>query len=139
MKFYYASFVLFHFMTDDLITSYKVQYYDNSTFSRHMNCLRLVDEKCFYFCRLVSLSQSCRVVTSAFAFTSSCANPVLYTFAGKSYIKQNGFAFMARLFEGTSLDQTGNKKSRVTRKDNLGNSIQSYSTTAPISHNGVEQ
>ncbi|XP_035525963.1 leukotriene B4 receptor 2b [Morone saxatilis] len=54
-----------------------------------------------------------RAVTSALAFISSCANPVLYTFAGKSYIKQNGFAFMARLFEGTSLDQTGTKKSRA--------------------------
>uniref|UniRef100_A0A3Q2FID9 G-protein coupled receptors family 1 profile domain-containing protein n=1 Tax=Cyprinodon variegatus TaxID=28743 RepID=A0A3Q2FID9_CYPVA len=47
-------------------------------------------------------SSSCRAVTSALAFISSCANPVLYTFAGKSYIKKNGFAFMAKLFEGTS-------------------------------------
>uniref|UniRef100_A0A8K9XJK6 Leukotriene B4 receptor 2b n=1 Tax=Oncorhynchus mykiss TaxID=8022 RepID=A0A8K9XJK6_ONCMY len=53
--------------------------------------------------------QPSRAVTSALAFISSCANPILYTFAGKSYIKEDGIAFMARLFEGTSLD-TGIKK-----------------------------
>ncbi|CAL8278875.1 unnamed protein product [Lota lota] len=64
--------------------------------------------------RLNHIWKSSRAVTSALAFISSCANPVLYTFAGKSYIKANGFAFMARLFEGTSLDQTGNKKSECS-------------------------
>ncbi|XP_056277507.1 leukotriene B4 receptor 2b [Pseudoliparis swirei] len=62
---------------------------------------------------LINITKTSRAVTSAFAFISSCANPVLYTFAGKSYIKQNGFAFMARLFEGTSMDQTGTKKSNT--------------------------
>lgn len=56
-------------------------------------------------------------MTSALAFISSCANPVLYTFAGKSYIRQNGFAFMARLFEGTSTDSTATKKCRNMGKD----------------------
>ncbi|XP_024137660.1 leukotriene B4 receptor 2b [Oryzias melastigma] len=60
-----------------------------------------------------------RAVTSALAFISSCANPVLYTFAGKSYIKKNGFAFMAKLFEGTSLEQTDNRKSRKINKDGI--------------------
>ncbi|XP_042257165.1 leukotriene B4 receptor 1-like [Thunnus albacares] len=50
-----------------------------------------------------------RAVTSAVAFMSSCANPVLYFFAGKSYIRREGLAFMARLFEGTGLES-------VTRK-----------------------
>uniref|UniRef100_A0A3B4F0K3 Leukotriene B4 receptor 1-like n=1 Tax=Pundamilia nyererei TaxID=303518 RepID=A0A3B4F0K3_9CICH len=59
--------------------------------------------------QLDAISQSSRAVTSALAFISSCANPVLYTFAGKSYIKKNGFAFMAKLFEGTLSDQTGTK------------------------------
>uniref|UniRef100_A0A3P9DEB5 Leukotriene B4 receptor 2b n=1 Tax=Maylandia zebra TaxID=106582 RepID=A0A3P9DEB5_9CICH len=59
-----------------------------------------------------TISQSSRAVTSALAFISSCANPVLYTFAGKSYIKKNGFAFMAKLFEGTLSDQTGTKNFR---------------------------
>ncbi|XP_075875791.1 leukotriene B4 receptor 2b isoform X2 [Nelusetta ayraudi] len=71
--------------------------------------------------KLDSISKSSRAVTSAFAFISSSANPVLYTFAGKSYIRQNGLAFMARLFEGTSVDQT-NKKSRILGKDTVGNS-----------------
>uniref|UniRef100_A0A669E1M3 Leukotriene B4 receptor 1 n=1 Tax=Oreochromis niloticus TaxID=8128 RepID=A0A669E1M3_ORENI len=56
---------------------------------------------------------STRAVTSTLAFMSSCANPVLYTFAGKSYIKKNGFAFMAKLFEGISLD-TGTKTTRLS-------------------------
>ncbi|XP_029381023.1 leukotriene B4 receptor 2b [Echeneis naucrates] len=60
------------------------------------------------------IAKSSRAVTSALAFISSCANPVLYTFAGKSYIRQNGFAFMAKLFEGISSDTTGDKKSRKT-------------------------
>ncbi|XP_071347974.1 leukotriene B4 receptor 2b [Trachinotus anak] len=62
---------------------------------------------------LDKISRSSRAVTSALAFISSCANPVLYTFAGKSYIRQNGFAFMAKLFEGISSEQSGNKKSRT--------------------------
>lgn len=72
-------------------------------------------------CRLDTISQSSRAVTSALAFISSCANPVLYTFAGKSYIKKNGFAFMAKLFEGTLSDQTGTKSTRLTT-DNVGES-----------------
>uniref|UniRef100_A0A3Q4HJV0 Leukotriene B4 receptor 2b n=1 Tax=Neolamprologus brichardi TaxID=32507 RepID=A0A3Q4HJV0_NEOBR len=59
--------------------------------------------------RLYGMAESTRAVTSTLAFISSCANPVLYTFAGKSYIKNNGFAFMAKLFEGTSSEQTGTK------------------------------
>ncbi|XP_070775157.1 leukotriene B4 receptor 2b [Enoplosus armatus] len=84
------------------------------------------------------ITQSSRAVTSALAFISSCANPVLYTFAGKSYIRQNGFAFMARLFEGTSLDQTGTQKSRVMDKDHVGTSTadSSNSTGASTLHNG---
>ncbi|XP_040000539.1 leukotriene B4 receptor 2b [Xiphias gladius] len=82
------------------------------------------------------ISQSSRAVTSALAFISSCANPVLYTFAGKSYIKQNGFAFMAKLFDGIS-DQTGTKKSRVMAKDTVGNSSldSSVGTGVPLRQN----
>ncbi|XP_039870862.1 leukotriene B4 receptor 1-like isoform X1 [Simochromis diagramma] len=72
--------------------------------------------------RLDTISQSSRAVTSALAFISSCANPVLYTFAGKSYIKKNGFAFMAKLFEGTLSDQTGTKSTQLTTYDNVGES-----------------
>lgn len=85
---------------------------------------------------LEHIYQSSRAVTSALAFISSCANPVLYTFAGKSYIKQNGLAFMARLFEGTSLDQTGNKKSRVGGKDAVGLNTVNSSTGGSSVQNG---
>ncbi|KAM3603772.1 uncharacterized protein V6R79_001832 [Siganus canaliculatus] len=81
--------------------------------------------------KLVAFAKDSRAVTSALAFISSCANPVLYTFAGKSYIKQNGFAFMARLFEGTSSDQTGTKKSRFMSKDSMGNSNADAANTIP--------
>ncbi|KAG7273050.1 hypothetical protein CRUP_007206 [Coryphaenoides rupestris] len=70
--------------------------------------------------KLDHIWQSSRAVTSALAFISSCANPVLYTFAGKSYMKRDGFAFMARLFEGTSMEQSGNKNSVNA---NSGNTI----------------
>ncbi|KAM9323101.1 leukotriene B4 receptor 2b [Pholidichthys leucotaenia] len=54
--------------------------------------------------RLDRIAKSTRAVASALAFISSCANPILYTFAGKSYIRQNGVSFMAKLFEGTASD-----------------------------------
>ncbi|XP_054914598.1 leukotriene B4 receptor 1-like isoform X1 [Poeciliopsis prolifica] len=56
-----------------------------------------------------------RAVTSTVAFISSCANPVLYFFAGKSYIRREGVAFMARLFEGTGLDFS--RKSRMNSQN----------------------
>lgn len=71
---------------------------------------------CVIFCtvpptRLGKIWHRSRAVTSSFAFMSSCANPVLYFFAGKSYIRREGLAFMARLFEGAGLD-SANRKSR---------------------------
>lgn len=80
--------------------------------------------------------QSSRAVTSALAFISSCANPVLYTFAGKSYIRQNGFAFMARLLEATSIDQL--KKNRITNSEtNVGlNNVTNSNGGSPV-QNGV--
>nr|XP_033505931.1 leukotriene B4 receptor 2b isoform X1 [Epinephelus lanceolatus] len=84
--------------------------------------------------RLDHITKSSRAVTSAFAFISSCANPVLYTFAGKSYIRQNGFAFMARLFEGTSFDQTGTKKSKDTM--GLSNVDSANGAVTPTLQNG---
>ncbi|KAG7220859.1 hypothetical protein INR49_031311 [Caranx melampygus] len=81
------------------------------------------------------ISKSSRAVTSALAFISSCANPVLYTFAGKSYIKQNGFAFMAKLFEGIS-EQSGTKKSRSLGKDTVATSNADSSTACNSVANG---
>ncbi|XP_056156072.1 leukotriene B4 receptor 1-like [Lampris incognitus] len=60
--------------------------------------------------------QTWRAITSSLAFISSSANPVLYVFAGRSYIRQDGLAFMARLFEGTALD-SGTKKGRQSSQN----------------------
>ncbi|KAM8881507.1 leukotriene B4 receptor 2a isoform 1-T2 [Synchiropus picturatus] len=58
---------------------------------------------------LENIWKNSRAVSSSVAFMSSCANPVLYFFAGKSYIRREGFSFMARLFEGTALDLASRK------------------------------
>ncbi|XP_022519321.2 leukotriene B4 receptor 2b [Astyanax mexicanus] len=77
--------------------------------------------------------QSCRPVTSALAFISSSANPVLYTFAGRSYIRADGFAFMARLFEGIASDSNGRKAEQVGReKMALGLKTSPNSTSAYV-------
>ncbi|KAM7379700.1 hypothetical protein PAMP_005234 [Pampus punctatissimus] len=86
---------------------------------------------------LEHIRKSSRAVTSALAFISSCANPVLYTFAAKSYIRQNGFGFMAQLFEGISQEQTGNKKSRVIGKETVELSNIDSSTGASAVQNGT--
>ncbi|XP_035005216.1 leukotriene B4 receptor 2a [Hippoglossus stenolepis] len=58
---------------------------------------------------LEKIWRNSRPVTSAIAFISSSVNPVLYFFAGKSYIRREGLEFMARLFEGTGSDSTSRK------------------------------
>ncbi len=63
-----------------------------------------------------------RALTSTVAFVSSCINPVLYTFAAKSFIRREGLGFMARLFEGTALETTrrirrSNQNSRDQEKE----------------------
>ncbi|RXM96040.1 Leukotriene B4 receptor 1 [Acipenser ruthenus] len=63
--------------------------------------------------RLDHVWKSCRAVASALAFISSCVNPVLYTFAGKGYMKTAGFNFMARLFESTASDSASRKSRRA--------------------------
>lgn len=65
--------------------------------------------------RLEKIWKKFRAVTSTVAFISSCANPVLYFFAGKSYIRREGLAFMARLFEATGMDYT--RKSRLNSQN----------------------
>ncbi|XP_077083273.1 leukotriene B4 receptor 2a [Siphateles boraxobius] len=62
---------------------------------------------------LKKFSKNLRALTSTVAFVSSCINPILYTFAGKSFIRREGLAFMARLFEATALYST-----RTTRQSN---------------------
>uniref|UniRef100_A0A673K8I2 G-protein coupled receptors family 1 profile domain-containing protein n=1 Tax=Sinocyclocheilus rhinocerous TaxID=307959 RepID=A0A673K8I2_9TELE len=56
---------------------------------------------------LTETHQSLGGFSSIITLFSSCINPVLYTFAGKSYIKREGLAFMARLFEDSTLQKNG--------------------------------
>lgn len=64
----------------------------------------------FILSRLAKIWSGGRVLVSTIAFVSSCVNPVLYFFAGKSYIRKEGMAFMARLFDIAGLDSS--RKSR---------------------------
>ncbi|KAK6302848.1 hypothetical protein J4Q44_G00272030 [Coregonus suidteri] len=86
--------------------------------------------------RLYRIWQPSRAVTSALAFISSCANPILYTFTGKSYIRKDGMAFMARLFEGTSLD-TGIRKGRQTTRDREGKGLKDMLSFSSTGENAV--
>ncbi|KAL0966305.1 hypothetical protein UPYG_G00293640 [Umbra pygmaea] len=65
-------------------------------------------------CKLNEIWKPSQAVTSAFAFISSCANPVLYTFAGKSYIKEGGMAFMARWNESYKKDLFSSRINKTT-------------------------
>uniref|UniRef100_A0A3Q2VRY2 Leukotriene B4 receptor 1-like n=1 Tax=Haplochromis burtoni TaxID=8153 RepID=A0A3Q2VRY2_HAPBU len=56
---------------------------------------------------------------TAFAYFSSAVNPILYVFAGSSHIRQAGFSFMGKLFEGT------NSESRTTSFSRSGRSSSS--------------
>ncbi|XP_061694288.1 leukotriene B4 receptor 1-like isoform X2 [Syngnathoides biaculeatus] len=93
-----------------------------------INMIQLMTQSSVSPRRLEYIYKTSRAVTSALAFISSCANPVLYTFAGKSYIKKNGLAFMARLFEGTSLDQTATKRCKDVTVSNVDSATASSST-----------
>uniref|UniRef100_A0A3Q2VSM3 Leukotriene B4 receptor 1-like n=1 Tax=Haplochromis burtoni TaxID=8153 RepID=A0A3Q2VSM3_HAPBU len=52
-------------------------------------------------------------------FVVSAVNPILYVFAGSSHIRQAGFSFMGKLFEGT------NSESRTTSFSRSGRSSSS--------------
>ncbi|XP_062864933.1 leukotriene B4 receptor 2a [Trichomycterus rosablanca] len=56
-----------------------------------------------------------RPFASAMAFVSSCINPILYMFAGKSYMRRAGLAFMARLFDATGRDSSSRKTCRSSQ------------------------
>ncbi|XP_060783005.1 leukotriene B4 receptor 2b [Neoarius graeffei] len=64
---------------------------------------------------LDKIASSCRATTSSLAFISSCANPVLYALAGRSYIHADGLSFMARLFESAG-SETISGTLRIHRK-----------------------
>ncbi|KAM9330755.1 leukotriene B4 receptor 1-like [Gastrophryne carolinensis] len=54
--------------------------------------------------RLIRLAQSARPSVTALAFLSSSINPILYAFAGGSFIGTAGVEFMAKLFEAAGSD-----------------------------------
>ncbi|XP_066579058.1 leukotriene B4 receptor 1 [Amia ocellicauda] len=68
---------------------------------------------------LLKFSKMVRPVLTALAFLSSSANPVLYAFAGSTFIRSAGLGFVAKLLEGTSSD-TGSKKSRMASREKEG-------------------
>ncbi|XP_062372410.1 leukotriene B4 receptor 1-like [Sardina pilchardus] len=57
-----------------------------------------------------------RTLTSTLAFISSSVNPLLYTFAGKSYMRREGLGFMARLFEATGRIESSRKSRQNSRE-----------------------
>lgn len=61
-------------------------------------------------------AKTARPNVTAFAYFSSAVNPILYVFAGSSHIRQAGFSFMGKLFEGT------NSESRTTSFSRSGRS-----------------
>uniref|UniRef100_A0A8C2AJN5 G-protein coupled receptors family 1 profile domain-containing protein n=1 Tax=Cyprinus carpio TaxID=7962 RepID=A0A8C2AJN5_CYPCA len=67
--------------------------------------------------RLQKIWLSFRGFSSIITFISSCINPVLYTFAGKSYIKREGLAFMARLFEGSRIESMRKNRQNQRNQD----------------------
>ncbi|KAJ8272560.1 hypothetical protein GJAV_G00090630 [Gymnothorax javanicus] len=78
-----------------------------------------------------------RAVTSSLAFISSCVNPVLYTLAGKAYIRREGLGFMVKLFEGTALS-SGTRRGTSREKEGLSlqsqdKESQSRTSTPPVS------
>ncbi|XP_051258414.1 leukotriene B4 receptor 1 [Dicentrarchus labrax] len=50
---------------------------------------------------VINAAKTARPNVTAFAYFSSAVNPILYVFAGSSHIRQAGFSFMGKLFEGT--------------------------------------
>ncbi|XP_029023709.1 leukotriene B4 receptor 2a isoform X1 [Betta splendens] len=58
-----------------------------------------------------------RAVVACIAFISSCVNPVLYFFAGKSYIRREGLAFMARLFDIAGVDSRKSRQNSQNSRD----------------------
>uniref|UniRef100_A0A8C5M3L8 G-protein coupled receptors family 1 profile domain-containing protein n=1 Tax=Leptobrachium leishanense TaxID=445787 RepID=A0A8C5M3L8_9ANUR len=62
---------------------------------------------------------------TALAFLSSSVNPVLYGFAGASFIKTAGIGFMAKLFEAASSENfTLRKVTQVFRQKNRNDSVE---------------
>ncbi|XP_053312864.1 leukotriene B4 receptor 1-like [Spea bombifrons] len=74
---------------------------------------------------LKKAAQFARPNVTALIFLSSSVNPVLYTFAGGSFIKTAGLGFMAKLFEGTSSEAPSFRKvTQVFRQKSRNESVE---------------
>lgn len=104
--------------------STKVRWVKNACAGTSVTPANLQTHFCSSSDSLTRISKSLRALTSTVAFVSSCINPILYTFAGKSFIRREGLAFMARLFEATALYSTkirqSNQNSREKETDEGG-------------------
>ncbi|XP_078500963.1 leukotriene B4 receptor 1-like [Lissotriton helveticus] len=62
---------------------------------------------------LKKAAKAFRPNVTALAFLSSSVNPILYAFAGSSFIKSAGLGFMAKLFEGTASEGSSIRKASL--------------------------
>ncbi|KAM4808014.1 leukotriene B4 receptor 1-like [Rhinophrynus dorsalis] len=75
--------------------------------------------------KLKAIARKVRPNVTALAFISSSVNPVLYAFAGGSFIRTAGIGFMAKLFEGTSSEVSSFRKvSQVFRQRSRNESVE---------------
>lgn len=76
---------------------------------------------------LKDIALSARPSVTAFAFMSSSINPVLYVLAGSSHIRNAGFGFMAKLFDGTNSEHSSSSGRRSTsHTDSLAISLKAF-------------
>ncbi|MGH0124578.1 UNVERIFIED_CONTAM: hypothetical protein FKN15_021315 [Acipenser sinensis] len=79
---------------------------------------------------LLDAAKTARPNVTAFAFFSSSINPILYVFAGRSYIRSDSLNFMAVMLEKTNSEMSGSRgfsqssraNARLTESLDLGNS-----------------
>ncbi|OCT98064.1 leukotriene B4 receptor 1 [Xenopus laevis] len=75
--------------------------------------------------KLIDAARTARPNVTALAFLSSSVNPVLYAYAGGSFIRTAGMGFMAKLFEGTASEVSSFKKvSQAFRQRSRNESIE---------------
>lgn len=73
---------------------------------------------------VIAAAKTARPNVTAFAYFSSAINPILYVFAGSSYIRQAGLSFMGRLFETTNSES----RSTTTRSGRISSSSREEKT-----------
>ncbi|KAE8633801.1 hypothetical protein XENTR_v10002103 [Xenopus tropicalis] len=75
--------------------------------------------------KLMKAAQKARPNVTALVFLSSSVNPVLYAYAGGSFIRTAGMGFMAKLFEGTSSEVSSFRKvSQAFRQRSRNESVE---------------